>query len=209
VFAETLDGGTYWVVDLARRPVEHNIVTVKVTGSPRTTTLPSPDAVASAANDRTWTLPTNLPAKGRLLIRSPSRGTHQLVLDPVPTNATPKEYLSATRLGRDAQGDTPGPRWSAPAFTSYGRMTFHRATTSSWICPGVGSATASTPAPVRSWCRSPEQRRSHRPGHGSTTLPGPTRCRTSSPGLTLEDDRGQVPPVGWHLPTNLRVSDGT
>jgi hypothetical protein len=111
LFAKAIDSGTYWVVDLARAPLVANVHTLSVTGSPLATNLPQPDAVASASMERTWTVPKSLPAKGTLLIRNSTPGTHQLVIEPVPPSYTPKAYLSATRTGRgmEAPWTIPGP----------------------------------------------------------------------------------------------------
>ena len=111
LFAAALGSGTYWVVDLAREPLVANVHTLTVTGSPLATNLPQPDAVASATSERTWTVPRNLPAKGTLLLRNSTLGTHQFVIEPVPPSLTPAAYLSATRTGRgmEAPWTIPGP----------------------------------------------------------------------------------------------------
>jgi hypothetical protein len=123
-FAIRLDPGTYWFAAVPSRTGEiasstgdvgqddaipaGALVAVTVSGTPRATTMPTPDATALASDDRSWALPAVLPARGTLLLRNPGANSHALLLDPVPDGLTAQEWLEATRIGRGVEGGAVG-----------------------------------------------------------------------------------------------------
>lgn len=98
-FGQELEAGTYWVVDLQGDPLEANVLTLEVAGTPETTQWPALTAQATSDDDHPWVLPATLPTEGVLQVSNSSSETRRLVFVQKPSDLTLQQWLDELAAG--------------------------------------------------------------------------------------------------------------